>query len=1029
MLHPDHQLQFFAPTGFFVFRSPTLPIDTLIGWSQGLTVPHASPDELAEALEADQRALRNRFRELLKQPWIREAIFLASPDLDETIAAWETGTLSPEKAARVDHALVRYLTRMAARPTPFGLFATWSLGRLGDVTRLPISALESCRRHTRLDMDYLCALIEALEREPTVRCQLIYRPNSSLFEVADCLRYIETKFRGEKGRSYHLVALRRTGYLEAILARAALGATLESLAEEIAPQEGPDRDEARNYVDQLAKHQVLVSNLTPVITGPEPIKEVIRILESGKESLGLARVMTSILDQLQAMDARGLGNPPATYRSFAESMKSLPVRLNLRQLFQVDVSRPSVGATLGGPVVEALNLSIQLLHRIMPTPPEDPLASFKKAFLLRFENQFMPLMEVLDEELGLGATIPGGRPKAPSPLLDGINFDDGHRKGPTITPRDAYLVRKVMDRAGKFEWELTEKDLQSLEVPNPVPLPDSFSVLGSLGASSEEALDQGDFQLYVRLLTGPSGARLLGRFCHGFLELEKEVRQHLTEEEALMPEAIFAEVVHLPEGRLGNILCRPVLRAFELPYLGASGTDLEHQIPISDLEVSVVSGRVVLRSIRFGKEIVPRLSSAHDYGKGLTLYRFLCCLQDQGVVAGGWSWSGLESAPFLPRVRVGRIVLSRARWRLSDDELKPILNVQGSERHIRFQALRTARSLPRFVLLIDGDNEFLVDLDNTLWLEALLQLVAKRPFIILSEWFPGVSDQIAFSPEGRHISELVIPVSRQSSERSISPIVSRPSLYSPGHRAFPPGSEWIYGKLYTGAGTADQVLLHGIDPLVRDLGDQVDGWFFLRYQDPDNHLRVRLHMAPGGSPGQIMERFHAHIAPLLNRKYLWKVQFDTYEREIERYGGLEGTLLAEEIFHLDSETILALLRSHPGDQGAELRWRFALWSMDRWLVDCGLNGPEKMIFALKAKESFAKEFKINGHLSVLLGHRYRALRKDIETIMTGEQDIDSALRCGYSLLEKNSSQRAPLIRRLRDLDNSGSLQTPLRELV
>src|SRR5262249_2895550 len=158
----------------------------------------------------------------------------------------------------------------------------------------------------------------------------------------------------------------------------------------------------------------------------------------------------------------------------------------------------------------------------------------------------------------------------------------------------------------------------------------------------------------------PSGATLLGRFCHADPELQREVEAHVRAEEALRPDALFAEIVHLPEGRVGNVLCRPVLREYEIPFLGRSGAPPERQIPLSDLLVSVRDGRVRLRSARLDREVIPRMSNAHNFGwRSLGAYRFLCMLQMQAV-AGGlmWDWGPLGSVPYLPRVVHGRLVLS-----------------------------------------------------------------------------------------------------------------------------------------------------------------------------------------------------------------------------------------------------------------------------------------------------------------------------------------------------------------------------------
>src|SRR5262249_52124495 len=198
----------------------------------------------------------------------------------------------------------------------------------------------------------------------------------------------------------------------------------------------------------------------------------------------------------------------------------------------------------------------------------------------------------------------------------------------------------------------------------------------------------------------------------------------------------------LPEGRIGNILLRPVLRGHEIAYLGTSGADRDHQIPITDLTLSIVGGRVVLRSLKLGKEVRPQLASAHNFSaRSLVVYRFLCSIAMQDVRGSGWSWGALGDMPFLPRVRHGKIVVSRARWLLRRNELEQLdkatkgaKTAKTAAQHAEIrqrefaavQALRDARKLPRWIVVADYDNELPVDLDNALAVSSFVHLVKNR---------------------------------------------------------------------------------------------------------------------------------------------------------------------------------------------------------------------------------------------------------------------------------------------------------------
>ncbi|MFY0576353.1 lantibiotic dehydratase [Cystobacter fuscus] len=211
--HSEEKSQAFAfsPAGFFALRTPLLPFEELIRWGEGLESPRVQPGSpgLEPALRRDQSILRARLGEWLRRPEVREALFVASPSLHECLGLWEREPES-ERGVKVEHSVVRYMLRMAGRPTPFGLFAGCSVGELGERTRLRLGPRAHYQRHTRLDMDYACLLAEALSRDPELRGSILYRPNTSLYRACGRLRYAEGRMI-EKSRSYHWWRSNRPG--------------------------------------------------------------------------------------------------------------------------------------------------------------------------------------------------------------------------------------------------------------------------------------------------------------------------------------------------------------------------------------------------------------------------------------------------------------------------------------------------------------------------------------------------------------------------------------------------------------------------------------------------------------------------------------------------------------------------------------------------------------------------------------------------------------------------------------------------
>jgi lantibiotic biosynthesis protein len=929
---------------------------------------------------------------------------------------------------------------MAGRATPFGLFSGVTAGALGRATALELSPRADYRRRTRIDNDYLFALADALARDPEARDRLRLRPNSSLYEVADRLRYACARLDGQQ-RSYHLVSVEPTPYLRATLARAAAGARRGELAEALV-RDFPDEDaialdEALAYVDELIEAQLLVPELGISITGPEPIDALLDQLAAGGLA-GPRDVLARVRGELAQLD-RGLGNPPARYRDVAALLAPLPAKVELSRLFQVDLVKPGA-PVLAAAVAADTARAIEWLQRTTRRVEDTTLDEFRRAFTERYEARTVPLAEVLDEETGIGFEASRAPGAEGAPLLAGLPFPGAPRTERVgWGPREVHLLRRLAAAlaAGATEIVLDDADARALAAPQPVAGPDALAAMIRIAAAPEpEAAARGEHAILFEGASGPSGARLLGRFCHASPEIDAMVRAHLRAEEALRPDAVFAEIVHLNEGRIGNILCRPVLRDHEIVYLGVSGAPAERRLPIDDLLVSVRGERIVLTSRRLGRVVVPRLSTAHNFrARSLGFYRFLCALQNQrDEWAGGWSWGPLAASPFLPRVRLGRVVLARATWNLAAEDLAPITAAVRAEDDAAIAgavaALRARAKLPRWLALADGDNELPIDLDNPMLAAALADELAGRPGAMLVELFPAPGASPVRGPEGQFANELVLMFTRPrapapaaaASAPAPAPAASAsapaPAPAPTARRQFTPASPWLYVKLYTGTGTADRVLL-AMAPALRaalEAGD-ASHWFFLRYHDPGPHLRVRLAGDPARLTGAVLPELERAVAPHLASGAVWRMQVDTYERELERYGGDAGIDACERVFWIDSEAVLAIVELLEGDAGADARWRLALRGADQLLEALGMDEAARGALFARARDDLGREHHADAAFYARLGERWKRDRAGLEALLARDPAIDAEhdYAPGLAILAERSARLAALRPAPRDV--------------
>jgi len=199
-------------------------------------------------------------------------------------------------------------------------------------------------------------------------------------------------------------------------------------------------------------------------------------------------------------------------------------------------------------------------------------------------------------------------------------------------------------------------------------------------------------------------------------------------------------------------------------------------------------------------------------------------------------------------------------------------------------------------------------------------------------------------------------------------------------RNFIVGDRWLYYKIYSGAKTLESILINEISPLIGKLID--DGvilkWFFVRYNDPSKHLRIRFLLVDPNSFDFIIKFFFPKIKHLFDIGLINDIQISIYKRELERYG-YNTMELAEDFFFSDSMLIISLLRNLNSHE--ELRWLYGLKIIDVILSCFKFSASDKCIHMGYLKDMFGMEFGFNSNLKKQFDRKFRDNKKRIESFL------------------------------------------------
>ena len=842
------------------------------------------------------------------------------------------------------------------------------------------------------------------------------------------IHYIET-YHTNNRQHYRLSEVKYDEYLKLVFS---LIRELENINEieqqflKAYPQ--VENAEFKEYIKTLLNESLLFIDLKLPITSSQPDAEFIQSLEKNLNG-DMGETLQGVISQLKYCDENSDKNI-SCYKSLYAALTTLPYPVKENALVQVDTLREFKNANLSKHLAHSLFPCVLALKSITHNKYTG-FSQFIKVFQQRFEGRLMPLLEVLNDEVGIPYSLESN---VKAPLLSGLGVS-GKKSNSASGPADFW--------GAKFIDHLSEKDSVSvlrLSVDDLLKHQDRTDIASQLPASfgAMVSLYQDEHQqpiIHLHHFAGPSAANLLGRFCHLDDDLLKNVREHLQQEESLSPDVIFAEIIHLPNGRVGNVISRPALRDYEIVFLADTLISHDKQIPISDLHVYIEAGIVKLWSKKLKARIIPRLSCAHNYAsRSLGIYRFLCSLQKQeGIVPNMNFPNTIAHAVRTPRVQLDNVILSEAKWRIERKELAGLVK-DGVWQEEVWRTLYTKYTLDRYVTYAVSDNELVIDLHNPIMLNLLLTETKRQHTIEIKESLKMKYRSMVQGDEGDYANEVIIPFLNPGAKPMTTWMTSAKLIDGVVERRFHPGSEWLSIKLYAPRSTAETLLLETLYPRVMQFKEEslFKKWFFIRYSDPDWHIRLRFNGEPSLLYGELLPRLTKSIEHLVQAQQIHKIELFTYDREVERYGGPKLIENAEEWFMYDSEAILKGL-NQLSTQGELFRIRLAAQLIDTTLRVFNFDERQKLNFISQLREGFAIEFQENARLRKRLGAKYREYQKHISQDLSNLNDSQAQVPPDDMALQELKiefeSNITPLVDRFKQLINEEQATLKVNELL
>lgn len=856
-----------APIGPMMLRVPTFPLATLY--------PNIKASEIAELGVRGLLRERMPLFDVTVSEFLDAAITVASPTLYQQIVRFRENSSTGDKPVdrKLLHSMIRYVIRMSARSTPFGLFAATGAIEVGNDTNLLIADLrtesfgnsEEIEKRLTETIDTCKTLgILRLIISPLVymRGQYIYYQHPNPWHTIGTERFNADSVDREL---YRVSQSRKT-----------VPEIKRSILEASENRESEDEVDAR--IEWWISQKLLIDTIRPGIDVSDGRTELYR------------RTSEEYPDLPMPAKTSQRGMPwPLSGSAAPESVADLKQFSDQAAGIHVDTYARLAQNTLSRAEVQRLSTAIASFSRLNYWPKSSYIALIN-LLSSTAGSSFVPLTYLSETTNALGLAVRD------------IALKRGEYYSETRSEGSSLIDEIILEGWGVDEIALDQSQaLNVLEAHSTTPaIAGSAFIVSKKSGDSCEALSH-----WIMGVVPGSGFEMMGRFSHGE-PLWREVLANLQQVDSTeVPVELFRGACN---GRRDVTLRNP---SFE-NYISLDNAiqTKGKRIAVEDVFLRYSGRKIDVYARGVGYIKIHHTTAANWKESSNDLAYWLLALTSEPADMWYSASPEVRKLSHTPRLLwKGHLLLPR-QWRLGKSLINSLSQATGTARFVEFREWWSQSGVPGVFEIGRADRFARLNIDDVEAIEAHWSYILSPDNIIRESFAAG--DEIVKDSQGNgYPCEIIMPFRSgpsqpplissniqdkiEAAERSITGDLRRATSQS-----------WLYLKVYSADGRGDDVLERIVMAIcAEELKRNAAGWYFVQYGYPSFHFRVRVKYGNSVEAVESIERISATLAREAGTSVThWHI--DTFEPDVLRYGGLEGFDVCEKVFFADATYCMSL---------------------------------------------------------------------------------------------------------------------------